>query len=128
MAKRNLFGLIYDTETRKLSYEDSTEPLPIGNDWQFEDHGEGYNPLQYATDFTGEKVIAFMRIHFGPGLNFRLYRPEYAFYPLPKPLHVEVESNGIKESFNVGLIANSLIRSGSFASLRSSMKTAGLLF
>ena len=127
MAKRNLFGLIYDTETRRLSYEDSDEPLPVGNDFQFEDH-PGYNPLQYATDPTGQKVVAGMKVAFGDFISYRLYRPVYEGLLIPSPLMVEVESNGIKESFNVGLIANSLIRSGSFASLRASMKTAGLLF
>lgn len=128
MAKRNLFGLIYDDKTGKVTYDDGEIPS-IGGDFTFEFH-EGYNPLQFATDKTGEKLLELLKAHFGSSvINFSLAKTAVSG-PVAPPaaLQVVAERNGISESFNAGLIANSLIRTGSFSSFRFDLKVAGILF
>lgn len=127
MAKKNIFGLIYDDKTLKVTYDDGEVPV-VGGDFTFENH-EGYNPLQYATDKTGEKVISILKANLPEDVGLKLSRTVVTGPIAPPPqLVVEVSRNGISETFNVGLIANSLIRSGSLASFKQDLKVAGILF
>lgn len=127
MAKRNIFGLIYDSKTQKVTLDDGQEPL-VGADFTFEDH-EGYNPLQHATEETGQKILQALKKVVPPDVDLYLRRPPVEGPIAPPPqLQVFVVRWGISAEFNAGLIANSIIRSGSLNSVLAELKTAGILF
>lgn len=123
MAKRNLFGLEFDETTGKVTIDG--EPPAVGADFAFENH-PGYNPLQYATVETTEKLVAMLKSQF-PGIKFAATKTTTVGYVPPQNL-ILAERHGIGEFFNAGLIANSLIRTGSFESFRQDLKIYGLLF
>lgn len=125
MVKRNLFGLEYDETTGKVTIDG--EPPAVGADFAFENH-PGYNPLQYATYETTEKLVDILSAKFR-GVKFTAITTEI-FGPLYVPPQnlILAERHGLEETFNAGLIANSLIRTGSFESFRQDLKIAGLLF
>jgi len=126
MAKRNIFGLIFDDRSGKVTYDDGEIPF-LGCDFTFESTtdivGQPVNPLQYATDKTGEKIIAILKATLPGDVTYKLSR-----IGDPAALHVTIQRNGIGETFNVGLIANSLIRQGSINSFKYELKSAGILF
>ena len=127
MAKQNIFGLLFDTKTGKVTYDDGEIPA-VGKDFTFEDH-PGYNPLQYATDKTGALIVQTLKESLPAGIEFELFRTKVEGPIQPPPqLQVKISQNGIFGEFNVGLIANSLIRSGSLTSLKAELKSAGILF
>ncbi len=72
MAKQNIFGLVFDTKTGKVTFDDGEIPA-VGGDFTFEDH-PGYNPLQYATDKTGEKIVATLTSALPAGIEYSLFR------------------------------------------------------
>lgn len=127
MAKLNIFGLVYDTETKTVTYSDGAVP-PVGGDFTFENY-DGYNCLQYATEDTGKKIIAILKQALPPGFEFELFKTEvYGPIQPPRQLQLRVTRNGIIGEFNVGLIANSILRSGSIGSFRAELKYYGLGF
>lgn len=125
--KRNIFGLLFNPKTGKVTFEDGEVPT-VGADFTFEDH-EGYNPLQYATEKTAEAVADLLKKAFPSDVSVKTAKtkPEGPVQP-PASWQIEVSRFGISESFNAGLIANSLIRSGSLNSFKADLKTAGILF
>ena len=127
MAKLNIFGLLFDTKTGKVTYEDGE--IPPGSDSLTFEYHEGYNPLQYATDAAGEKIVDVLKFSLPTDIKYTLYHTGVIgpIHPPPQLL-VGVDRNGISAEFNVGLIANSLIRSGSLASFKAELKSAGILF
>lgn len=126
MALINIFGLLLNEETGKVTFDDGAVPA-VGGDFTFEVNG--YNPLQYATDQTGEQVISILRAHLPRYLKFTLERTRGEGHLQPPPqLQVIVEANGIKRSYNAGLIANSLIRTASLWSFTEELRASGLLF
>jgi hypothetical protein len=126
MAKRNIFGLIYDERTGKVTYEDGEVPA-VGANFTFENHA-GYNPLQFATDKTAAELVEILAANF-PQIEFAATKtkPEGPVAP-PAANQIRASRNGISESFNAGLIANSLIRNGNLISVRAEFKAAGLLY
>lgn len=127
MAKINIFGLLFDTKTGKVTYDDGEVPA-VGGDFTFENH-EGYNPLQYATDATATKLVALLKTDLPADCKFFIERTKVEGPIAPPPqIVISIWRNGISESFNAGLIANSLIRSGSLISFKQDLKTAGILF
>ena len=126
MAKRNIFGLIYDDKTGKVTYEDGEVPT-VGGDFTFENQ-ENVNPLQYATQKTAEKIVEILKAELPKDFKYTISRLVYEQSLTIPPLNLTIERNGIKESFSPGLIANSLIRTGSLASFKQDLKNAGLLF
>lgn len=126
MAKRNIFGLIYDDKTGRVTYDDGEIPA-VGGDFTFEQPedftGQLENPLQFATSKTGEKIVAILTESLPKDCKIKTF-----LYGDPPALMVGIERNGIRGEFNVGLIANSLIRSGSLNSFKQDLKIAGLLF
>ncbi len=126
MAKQNIFGLLYDPKTGKVTYEDGEIPA-IGGDFTFENH-PGYNPLQYATDKTGTLIVAILDGALPAGIDFDLFRTEVEGPIQPPPqLQVRISNQGIFGDFNVGLIANSIIRQQSLVSVKAELKAAGIL-
>lgn len=127
MAKINIYGLLFDEKTGKVTYDDGEVPA-VGGDFTFE-ATPGYNPLQYATDKTGDKIVEILKAALPAGISFKLTKTksEGPVQP-PAQLQVCVERYGITAELNVGLIANSLIRSGSLNAVKADLKTAGLLF
>ena len=126
MAKRNIFGLIYDDRTGKVTYEDGEVP-PVGGDFTFENQ-ENVNTLQYATQKTAEKIVEILKAELPKDFKYTIARLVYEQSLTIPPLNLTIERNGIKESFSLGLIANSLIRTGSLTSFKQDLKNAGLLF
>jgi len=127
MAKLNIFGLQFDTKSGKVTFEDGEIPA-VGGDFTFE-FNDGYNPFQYATDKTGEKVVEILTKSLPAFTKFTLFRTKNEGPIQPPPaLQIRVAQNGIFGEFNVGLIANSLIRSGSLESFKAELKSAGILF
>lgn len=126
MAQKNIFGLIFDDRKGTVCFEDGEVPA-IGGDFTFESPkdfiGQFCNPLQYATDATAEKVIASLKKVLPSDVTIRRFRAGD-----PPANFLELERAGIKETFNAGLIANSLIRSGSFRNFFQDLKIAGILF
>jgi hypothetical protein len=127
MAKRNIFRLIFDSETGKLTNEDGSA-LPVGADFTFEDH-PGYNPLQYATEETAKKIVDAIRPALPSDVVIASHKTE-THGPVAPPPQAQILFFrwGITAEFNAGLIANSIIRSGSLNSVLAELKTAGILF
>jgi hypothetical protein len=127
MAKQNIFGLLFDPKTGKVTFEDGEIPA-VGGDFTFEEHN-GYNPLQYATEKTCEKLIVLLKSYFGAQYTYETIETEVtgAIAPPVQKL-IRISKNGIFGDFNAGLIANSIIRSGSLNSLSAAMKSSGLSF
>jgi len=125
--KRNIFGLLYNPKTGKVTFEDGEAPA-VGADFTFEDH-EGYNPLQYATEKTADAIVDVLKKALPSDISFKAVKtkPEGPVQP-PASWQIEVSRFGISESFNAGLIANSLIRTGHLDALKVDLKTAGILF
>lgn len=126
MAKRNIFGLIYDDKTGKVTDEDGNAPA-IGADFTFENQ-EGVNPLQYATQKTAEKIISILKAELPKDIEYQAERLVYEQSLTIPPINITLSRNGIKASFSAGLIANSLIRSGSLRSFKQDLQIAGILF
>ena len=126
MAKKNIFGLIYDDKTGKVTYDDGEAPA-VGADFTFENQ-EGVNPLQYATQKTAEKLVEILKVELPKDIKYTIARLTYVQSLTIPPISITVERNGIKEQFSAGLIANSLIRSGSLESFKHDLKIAGILF
>ena len=123
--KRNIFGLLYDPVTEKVEFEDGEE---TPGDFTFANH-EGYNPLQYATEATADKLVSALSKLLPKDCKITKVWTEVEGPIAPPPqILLHVSRSGIGESFNAGLIANSFIRSGSFASFRQDLKLAGILF
>jgi hypothetical protein len=122
MAKRNIFGLTYDSKTGKVTFENGEKPS-VGADFTFEDIG---NPLQFATQETGEKLVEILADHFGPKIKFTLELKKSAF--TPDQYAIRAERDGIHETLIAGLVANSIIRNGGLSSIQAELKYLGLLF
>ncbi len=125
MAKQNVHGLIFDSKTGKITLPDGEKPA-IGADFTFEYH-PNWNPLQYATEETTDKLVDLLRNNF----TDVKFSKDLLSYPTPIPppgWMITAERYGIAEAFNAGMVANSLIRSGSLAGFRAELKTAGILF
>lgn len=127
MAKRNIFGLIFDSETGKVTLDDGTPPA-VGADFTFEDV-PGHNPLQYATEETGKKLIEAIKPAVAPDIFIALRKTEN-HGPIAPPAQTQIYFVrwGITAEFNAGLVANSIIRSGSLNSILAELKSAGILF
>ena len=126
MSKKIIFGLIYDDKTGKVTYYDGEAPA-VGADFTFENQ-EGVNPLQYATQKTAEKLVEILKVELPKDIKYTIARLTYVQSLTIPPISITVERNGIKEQFSAGLIANSLIRSGSLESFKHDLKIAGILF
>lgn len=122
MAKQNIFGLILDTKTGKVTLEDGTAPT-FGAGFTFEPQ-EGRNPLQYATEKTAKEIAASLSELF-PKVTFVAFLDEDQ--DPPKQM-IKATSFGISELFCAGLVANAAIRRGDFSFIKDELKTAGLLF
>lgn len=126
MAKRNIFGLIYDDKTGKVTLDDGEAPA-VGADFTFE-NPEGVNPLQYATQKTAEKIVEILKSELPPDITYSIARLTYEQSLTIPPIQLTVKRNGITADFSAGLIANSLIRTGSLASFKHDLKVAGILY
>lgn len=126
MSKQNVNGLVFDTETGKVTLEDGEVPA-IGGEFTFENI-PGYNPLQYATPYTAGVLIAALTPRVPSSVKFSAEKtkPEGPIQP-PAAWQLIVENLGFKESFNAGLIANSIIRTQSIQPFLESLKLAGIL-
>tara|TARA_R110000868_G_scaffold153995_2_gene379985 strand:+ start:764 stop:1144 length:381 start_codon:yes stop_codon:yes gene_type:complete len=125
MAQKNIFGLFYDDRKGTVCFEDGEVP-PVGGDFTFESpkdfSGQSAGPLQFATDETADKLIALLKVILPTDTKIRRVRGGD-----PPANFLDFERAGIKGSFNAGLIANSLIRSGSFRNFFQDLKIAGIL-
>ncbi len=126
MAKRNIFGLLFDDRTGKVTYDDGEVPA-VGGDFTFENL-EGTNPLQYSTQKTAEKIVEILTAALPSDIKYEVFRPVYTQSLTIPPIQIKISRNGISETFSAGLIANSLIRTGSLASFRQDLKIAGIVF
>lgn len=126
MAQKNIFGLLYDDRKGTVCFEDGEVPA-VGGDFTFENPknflGDFCNPFQFATDETADKLITSLKSVLPADVKIRRFR-----FGDPAANLLEFERAGIRESFNAGLIANSLIRSGSFRNFFQDLKIAGILF
>ena len=127
MAKRNIFGLIFDSETGKVTLDDGTPP-PVGAEFTFEDV-PGYNPLQYATEATAKKLVDAIRPAVPADVVIAVHKTDPTG-PVAPPAQTQLLFYrwGIQTGLNAGLIANSIIRSGSLNSVLAELKAAGILF
>lgn len=126
MELQNIFGLLFDPSTGKVTLDDGTPPA-CGADFTFESH-RGYNPLQYATPETCAKLVSFLRSQFGAQYNYAITSTQVSGPVAPPPQQQIVVSRGSKSlEINSGLLANSIIRSGPEATV-SSLKADGLNF
>ncbi len=125
MAKVNIFGLLFDTVTKTFTNSDG-EPLVLGGDWTFEDF-LGHNPLQFATAETAERIVEILKTSLPAGIEYEIQETKVGWLGRPQRI-IKVSRYGLSEHLNAGLVANSIIRSGSLEGVKADLKLAGILF